>query len=89
MDGGRGRNIQREGVRAISVRSKQKPSPSSIWRSVCRSMLAPQNLSRGRDYRTHYSAGHPGACRSPTWELQVTRAEGGHGGTAEMYRKCI
>lgn len=57
-----------------------------------RSMLAPQNLSRGRDYRTHYSLGHPEACRSPTWELQVIREGAGGskcGGAGELSRKWI
>ncbi|KAK1885454.1 Ribosomal protein S6 kinase alpha-6 [Dissostichus eleginoides] len=33
-------------------------------------MLAPQSLSRSRDYRTHNALGHPAASRSPTWDLQ-------------------
>ncbi|KAF3836417.1 hypothetical protein F7725_028975 [Dissostichus mawsoni] len=39
------------------------------------SMLAPQSLSRSRDYRTHNALGHPAASRSPTWDLQVRRKE--------------
>ncbi|MEQ2167098.1 hypothetical protein GOODEAATRI_000687 [Goodea atripinnis] len=33
-------------------------------------MLAPQRLSRYRDYRTQNAQGHLAANRSPTWELQ-------------------
>uniref|UniRef100_A0A8C3AY68 non-specific serine/threonine protein kinase n=1 Tax=Cyclopterus lumpus TaxID=8103 RepID=A0A8C3AY68_CYCLU len=33
-------------------------------------MLAPESLSRRRDYRTHNALGQPASSRSPTWEPQ-------------------
>lgn len=58
----RGRTRRREGARGRSIRSLL---------SVHRSMLAPQSLRCGRDYRTQNATGHLAACRSSTWELQV------------------
>lgn len=65
----------RERGEEVSGTSRSRLHPVA-WQWMRRSMLAPQSLSCRRDYRTHNAAGHPPACRSPTWELQVWREEG-------------
>lgn len=76
--GERGRNRGREREEEVSGTSRSWRQLHPVaWQSMHRSMLAPQSLSRSRDYRTHNALGHPAANRSPTWELQVGREEGG------------
>lgn len=66
---------EREREEEVSGTSRSRLHPVA-WQSTHRSMLAPQSLSRSRDYRTHNAPGHLAACRSPTWEVQVRIKEG-------------
>lgn len=71
---GRHRRGERERQREGEVFSWRRLHPVAS-QLMHRSMLAPQSLSRSRDYRTHNALGRPEASRSPTWEVQVRRKE--------------
>lgn len=79
------RQAGREGGKDLSEGERERGRMSRSQRrlhpvaspSTRRSMLAPQKLSRSRDYRTHNPLGQQPA--ADTWELQVRRERGAGG----------